>query len=131
MSSEFVGATLVVARGAAYAERRAGTRPAPTNPFPLEYRYDPEGFDWLMDRRAGDLGRGARAAADRKAKAMQVDDRGHQAQAEAEALGAPALVRAIETLGHHAALVLRDAGAGVAHPDDGLARTAQQRELHT
>ena len=42
---------------------------------------------------------------------MQFHDRGDQAQAQAQAFGAPAFIRAIKALGHRFAFDLRDAGA--------------------
>ena len=61
---------------------------------------------------------------------MQFHDRSDQAQAQAQAFGAPAFVRAIKALGHRLAFDLRDARAGVPNPDSGLAVTMKQRQLH-
>jgi hypothetical protein len=84
-----------------------------------------------MHKAAGNPRRATRAASNRKMEAMQVDDRGNQAQAGAEPLGAPTFVRTIEPLGHRSAFHLGDARTGVAHPDHGLAFTPKQSKLHT
>src|SRR6202521_6067526 len=83
-----------------------------------------------MHLRAGNLRRATRSGRNRKTEAMQFDDRSDQAQAEAQALGAPAFVRAIEALGHGFAFDFGDARTGVAHPDYGLAFTTKQGEFH-
>src|SRR5258708_9878898 len=84
-----------------------------------------------MPLRADDLRDAARAVRDRETEAMQLDDRGHQAQPQPQPLAAPALVRTIEAFGHHLAIARRDAGTGIAHPDDDLALTVKQAKLHS
>src|SRR6266446_1688230 len=84
----------------------------------------------LMHLRAGNLRRATRTGRNRKTEAVQFDDRSDQAQAEAQALGAPAFVRTIEALGHRFAFDLGDARTGVAYPDDAFVPTAKQDEFH-
>src|SRR6202035_3070249 len=79
---------------------------------------------------AGNFHRATGASGNVKTEAMQFDDRGNHAQAEAQAFDVSAFVRAIEALGDGFPLCLGDAGSRVTHADDGLALRLKQCELH-
>src|ERR1700723_3400946 len=80
--------------------------------------------------RAGALRRASRPGHNCEAEAMQLDDRGDHAQAQAYAFGVSSFVRAIEALGNCFPFDLGNAGACVAHPDNGLAFLAEQCEFN-
>src|SRR3974390_1081273 len=70
---------------------------------------------------AGDFRGTAWAWPDRQPETVQLDDGGHQAEAEAEPIGVTGLVRAIEAFGHRIAFDLDNAGTRVLDPDHGFA----------
>jgi hypothetical protein len=84
----------------------------------------------LTPIRTNDLHPAAGSGEDRQPEAVQLDDRGHEIESEAQPRCISDLVGAIETPLHGRALVFVDPAAGIGHAHDGFAVTAQQRDIH-